>query len=102
MKRPRPKPISTASRGRSRAKASRIDTRVVVAASAVKAVLDMACSETIDLIAIATHGHGGLKRLLLGSVTDKVVRGASTPVLVYRPLCVTDTDPALASERRGR
>ena len=75
---------------RLRAKVSRIDSRVVVAASAVNAVLDMACSETIDLIAIATHGHGGLKRLLLGSVTDKVVRGASTPVLTYRPLPVLD------------
>ena len=32
------------------------------------------------------HGRGGLKRLLLGSVADKVLRGAATPVLVYRPV----------------
>jgi nucleotide-binding universal stress UspA family protein len=38
-----------------------------------------------DLIALTTRGRGGLKRLLLGSVADKVVRGTSVPVLVYCP-----------------
>lgn len=36
-------------------------------------------------MALATHGRGGLARLLLGSVADKVIRGASAPVLIYRP-----------------
>ncbi len=36
-------------------------------------------------IALATHGWGGLRRMLLGSVTDKVIRGSSLPVLAYRP-----------------
>ena len=40
----------------------------------------------VDLIAVATQGRGGIKRLFLGSVADKVVRGAATPVLVYRPV----------------
>ena len=40
----------------------------------------------VDLIALATQGRGGLKRLLVGSVADKVLRGATTPVLVYRPV----------------
>lgn len=34
---------------------------------------------------MSTHGHGGLTRLILGSVTDKVLRSASVPVLVFRP-----------------
>jgi nucleotide-binding universal stress UspA family protein len=38
-----------------------------------------------DLIVIATHGRGGLKRLVLGSVTEGVLRQAKTPVLVTRP-----------------
>jgi nucleotide-binding universal stress UspA family protein len=38
-----------------------------------------------DLIALATHGYGGLKRALLGSVADKVLRGSSVPLLVQRP-----------------
>jgi multidrug resistance efflux pump len=62
-----------------------IQTHVVVGESAATAILDVARSRSIDLIAIATHGRGGLKRLLLGSVTDKIVRGTSTPVLIYRP-----------------
>ncbi len=37
------------------------------------------------LVALATHGRGGLTRLLLGSVADKVIRGATGPVLVVRP-----------------
>jgi nucleotide-binding universal stress UspA family protein len=38
-----------------------------------------------DLIAIATHGRGGVTRAILGSVADKVIRGSNRPVLVYRP-----------------
>jgi nucleotide-binding universal stress UspA family protein len=49
------------------------------------AILDEAAVHGADLIALATHGRGGLKRLMLGSVTDKVLRGADTAVLVYRP-----------------
>lgn len=35
-----------------------------------------------DLLVMATHGRGGLRRALLGSVTDKVVRSADVPVVV--------------------
>jgi len=38
-----------------------------------------------DVIAMATHGHGGLKRTVLGSVTDKLLRSTARPVLVMRP-----------------
>lgn len=41
--------------------------------------------EGADLIAMATHGRGGLRRLFLGSVSDKVLRGATLPVLLVRP-----------------
>lgn len=37
-----------------------------------------------ELIALATHGRGGISRLLLGSVADQVIRGATQPVLVCR------------------
>ncbi|MDX2194169.1 MAG: universal stress protein [Gemmatimonadales bacterium] len=48
------------------------------------AILRVAHDLKADLIAIATRGLGGATRLLLGSVTDKVVRGAEVPVLVWR------------------
>ncbi len=38
----------------------------------------------IDLIAMGTHGRSGVQRQLIGSVTEKVVRTSSTPVLTVR------------------
>ena len=37
-----------------------------------------------DLLVITTHGRGGLKRLVLGSVAEKVIHQVSVPVLVYK------------------
>ncbi len=39
----------------------------------------------IDLIALETRGRSGLAKLFLGSVADKVVRGATVPVLLQSP-----------------
>jgi nucleotide-binding universal stress UspA family protein len=38
-----------------------------------------------DLVVMATHGRGGLKRILMGSVTEEVVRRLDVPILVTRP-----------------
>jgi nucleotide-binding universal stress UspA family protein len=51
-------------------------------------LLDFFQSEQIGLAAISTHGRGGLRRLVLGSVADKLVRAATMPVLVLRPHAV--------------
>lgn len=37
-----------------------------------------------DLILMSTHGRSGLAHALLGSITEKVIRGASCPVLTVR------------------
>lgn len=58
---------------------------VVVSRDVAGAVLDAASRESMDLIALTKHGRGDLSRLVFGSVTDKVLRGASLPVLVRRP-----------------
>ena len=39
----------------------------------------------IDLVVMSTHGHGGIRRLLTGSVTERVVRSGEAPVLVVPP-----------------
>ncbi|MEQ1506212.1 MAG: universal stress protein [Myxococcota bacterium] len=44
----------------------------------------IAASENRDAILIATHGRTGLSHALLGSVAERVVRGATVPVLVLR------------------
>ena len=53
-----------------------------------RAILSTAEEEDVDLIAIATHGYTGVKRALLGSVTDKVLRAAKWPLLLERPSAV--------------
>lgn len=47
--------------------------------------LDYADEHDVDLISIATHGRTGLERMLLGSVTERVVRRAGCPVFVVKP-----------------
>jgi nucleotide-binding universal stress UspA family protein len=68
-----------------------VNIRVTTNDRPATAILDDASAHRADLIALATRGRGGLKRFLLGSVADKVLRGADTAVLVYRP--VDDSAP---------
>jgi nucleotide-binding universal stress UspA family protein len=62
-----------------------VKTRILVNRPAAVAILEEAHVIKAGLVALATHGRGGLGRLLLGSVADKVVRGAQVPVLLHRP-----------------
>ena len=48
-------------------------------------ILTYAADQAVDAIALATHGRSGIARLLIGSVADKIVRGATVPVLLFRP-----------------
>jgi nucleotide-binding universal stress UspA family protein len=50
-----------------------------------RAILETADHAAIDLIALATAGRGGRRDAFLGSVADKVLRGARCPLLVARP-----------------
>jgi nucleotide-binding universal stress UspA family protein len=68
-----------------RARSLPVRRSVVVGQPAAWGILDEARRQGVDLIALATHGRRGLQRLRLGSVADKVGRGASCSVLVYRP-----------------
>lgn len=46
------------------------------------AIVDCAEKEGVDLVVMSSHGRTGLSRMLIGSVTDKILRGAPCPVLV--------------------
>jgi nucleotide-binding universal stress UspA family protein len=52
--------------------------------AAADGIVEAAESEHVAMIAMATHGYGGLKRWALGSVTDKISHAASVPVFIVR------------------
>ena len=58
------------------------EARVVFARDVAEAILAEAATQGSDLIAMATHARGGLARLFWGSVADRLVRAAASPVLV--------------------
>jgi nucleotide-binding universal stress UspA family protein len=48
-------------------------------------IMDYAEKHGIGLIAIATHGRGGLERAMMGSVADYLLRHSKIPIFVVRP-----------------
>jgi len=58
---------------------------LVVNGNPFEKIVDAATDYRIDLIVLATHGRTGVKRLLIGSVAEKVVRHAPCPVLTIKP-----------------
>jgi nucleotide-binding universal stress UspA family protein len=70
-----------------------LETVVMIAESPARAVLEFASQHDVDLVAMSTHGRSGFRRVMLGSVADKVLRGAHCPVLLTRP---GDASPASA------
>jgi nucleotide-binding universal stress UspA family protein len=49
----------------------------------------------VDYIVMATHGHGGMRHLIAGSVTEAVIRAGLAPVIAVRPLAVPES-PSMA------
>lgn len=52
---------------------------------AAEAIVEYADNNDVKLIAIASHGRGGISQWVFGSVTHKVLHGTKIPVLVVRP-----------------
>ena len=61
-----------------------VSTRVLSEPGVAHAILEEAALAGVEFIALATHGARGLRRMVLGSVADKVLRGADRPVLLTR------------------
>ena len=57
---------------------------MVPSGNAAEEILKAAGEINADLIAMSTHGRSGLRRMAFGSITDKVLRGTKTPVLMVR------------------
>ena len=57
---------------------------VVMQGDPANRIVSLAEADNVDLIVIATHGFAGWKKLMFGSVTEKVMRTATCPVLSIR------------------
>ena len=57
-----------------------------------KNIVERAQADKVDLIVISTHGRTGLSHMLLGSVTERVVRTAPCPVVSIHPSQVATTE----------
>jgi len=60
-----------------------VDTSVWYGPAAA-AVIEAARLKKADVIVMSTHGRSGLGRLILGSVTESVLRGTMTPICIVR------------------
>ncbi len=80
--------------------------RVLEAGNPIEQILKAVKANDIDLLALTTHGRGGISRAILGSVTEEVLRQASVPVLVTRnaalkPATKAGKAAAAGSKRNG-
>jgi nucleotide-binding universal stress UspA family protein len=68
-----------------RAEGLRVDARIVTSRHVAETLLAQAHELPGNVIALATHGRGGLHRMLVGRVADQVIRGSAAAVLIFRP-----------------
>jgi len=61
-----------------------IEGRVVESGTPAEGIQSAVRAVGADLVVISSHGRGGLERVVLGSVADKVIRSSLVPVLVVR------------------
>ena len=66
----------------------------VLVGSPARTIVEEAAATGADVVVVGTHGHSGLKHLLLGSVAEAVVRKAPCPVLVVRHRMVAAKEEA--------
>ena len=62
-----------------------VEVRVVESRDAGAVILDAVRNDLVDLIAMSTRGASGIKRLVLGSVAEAVVRWSEIPVMLVTP-----------------
>ncbi len=68
-----------------RAKGLQVDVVVLQGTPAGEVIMSYASKNKVNLVAIATHGHSGLGRIVFGSVADFVLRQSGLPILVIKP-----------------
>jgi nucleotide-binding universal stress UspA family protein len=84
--------------GRLRRSRVAVTTDIVIGENVASAIGDFASREKADLIAIATHGRGGLARMLRGSVADAVMHSSRLSMLVFKPDQVAEKETSPSTE----
>jgi nucleotide-binding universal stress UspA family protein len=85
--------------GRLRRNGVAVTSDIVIGENVPSAIVDFASRQKADLIAIATHGRGGLTRMLRGSVADAVMHSAKISMLVLKPDGVVEHEKSASEER---
>ena len=62
-----------------------VSTRVVIGLDVAGTLLDTLKESRCELVAMTTHGAGGMRRLLMGSVATQLLRKTAKPLLLLRP-----------------
>ena len=70
----------------------------VTVGNAAPDIAEFVDAESVDLVAMSTHGRTGLDRFLLGSVAEKIIRHVHCPVLTTKPFGTTFAPSADAAE----
>jgi nucleotide-binding universal stress UspA family protein len=84
--------------GRLRHNGVAVTTDIVIGQNVASAIGDFASREKADLIAIATHGRGGLARMLRGSVADAVMHSSRLSMLVFKPDQVAEKETSPSTD----
>lgn len=58
---------------------------VVLKGDITDTIIDYVKSQGTDLLVMGTHGYRGIQKIVLGSVTDRVLKRASCPILIFNP-----------------
>jgi nucleotide-binding universal stress UspA family protein len=68
-----------------RSKGIKVTTKALEANRPAYTIMDYAQKNGLDIIVMATHGHTGFKKLLMGNVAFGVLHESHVPVLLIRP-----------------
>ncbi len=71
-----------------------VERVVLVGSHPAEEIIGWLRSHPVDLVVMATHGRGGLRHLVAGSVTEAVLRSGLAPVVAVRPVQVAEPAPS--------
>jgi nucleotide-binding universal stress UspA family protein len=66
-------------------KGVKVTTKLIEGNDIAKGIAEFAKAEAADYVSMATHGRSGLRRMLLGSIAEAVIRNSHVPVVVFPP-----------------